>query len=42
MILDSQLPEKERYTWSIVSDARSGETPPTSGLMGPVTIKVIK
>ena len=42
MILDSQLPEKERYTWTIVSDARLGETPPASGLMGPVTIKEIK
>ncbi len=40
LILDNRLPEKERYTWTIIKDTKPDETPPSSGLLGPVTIKV--
>lgn len=39
MIYDSKLPLKDRYTWTVVSDAKPDEIPPSSGLIGPVTIK---
>lgn len=40
MIFDSRLPLKDRYTWTIVSDAKPDEAPPPSGLLGPVTLKI--
>jgi len=39
MILDSRLPVKDRYTWTVVTDLKSDEAPPSSGLIGPVTLK---
>lgn len=39
MILDSRLPVKDRYTWTVVTDTKPDEVPPSSGLLGPVTIK---
>ncbi len=41
LILDSGLPQDQRYTWTIVSEARPGDAPPPSGLTGPVTIKTV-
>jgi hypothetical protein len=41
LIFDSGLPEKDRYTWTIIRDMNSGEEPPSSGLIGPVTIKTL-
>jgi hypothetical protein len=39
LIYDSRLPANQRYTWVQVSDIRPGELPPSSGLLGPVTLK---
>ena len=41
MIYDKQLPENERYTWTVVEDIKEGEKPHVSGLLGPVTIEHI-
>ncbi|WP_347840164.1 glycosyl hydrolase [uncultured Draconibacterium sp.] len=41
MIYDKQLPEKEKYTWTVVDDIKEGEKPHVSGLLGPVTIEHI-
>lgn len=41
MIKDKMLPESERYTWTVVDDIKEGETPHSSGLLGPVTIEII-
>jgi hypothetical protein len=42
MIRDKMLPESERYTWTVVDDIKEGETPHSSGLLGPVTIETQK
>jgi len=39
LIFDSRLPEKERYTSTIVADYKPDDAPPSSGLIGPVTLK---
>ena len=39
LILDSGLPKEKRYTWTIISEAKPGDIPPSSGLIGPVTLK---
>jgi hypothetical protein len=39
LIFDSRLPVKDRYTWTIVSESKPDEAPPSSGLIGPVTLK---
>ena len=42
MVGDLELPEKERFTVTTVSDAEAGEELTPSGLMGPVSIEVVK
>ncbi len=42
MIKDKMIPENERYTWTVVEDIAEGEQPHISGLLGPVTIELIK
>nr|WP_319509530.1 glycosyl hydrolase [uncultured Draconibacterium sp.] len=42
MIKDKMLPEDERYTWTVFDDIKTGEEPHTSGLLGPVTIEIMK
>ncbi|TNF43163.1 MAG: hypothetical protein EP310_04915 [Bacteroidetes bacterium] len=41
MIKDKMLPDLERYTWTVVDDIKEGETPHSSGLLGPVTIETV-
>ena len=40
LIYDSRLSPGERYTWTQVSDIGAGEAPLSSGLAGPVTLKI--
>lgn len=42
MVKDASLPENQRYTWTIVTDARPDEKLQPSGLKGPVTIELIR
>jgi hypothetical protein len=42
MVGDLELPEEERFTVTTVSDAKKGEELVPSGLMGPVSIEVVK
>ncbi len=42
MVGDMELPESERFTTYTVADLKKGEELTPSGLMGPVTIEVIK
>ena len=42
LIKDKLLPENKRYTWTVVEDIHEGEEPHKSGLLGPVTIEIIK
>ena len=42
LIYDKKLPEKERYSWTVVEDIREDEEPHPSGLLGPVTIEQMK
>jgi hypothetical protein len=42
MVGDLELPEKERFTVYTVTDVKKGEALTPSGLMGPVSIEVIK
>ena len=42
MVLDKSLPESERYTWTSVDDVKPGEKLLSSGLMGPVSIEMIR
>lgn len=39
LVRDAALPEEERYTWTIISDARPDEALQSSGLKGPVSIE---
>ena len=41
LIKDETLPKDEKYTWLEVEDVKAGEDLMTSGLIGPVTIKMI-
>ena len=42
MVKDASLPIEKRYSWTTVSDVKSGEELQSSGLKGPVTIEVFK
>ncbi len=42
MVGDLELPEKDRFTVTTVSDAKEGEELVPSGLMGPVSIELVK
>jgi hypothetical protein len=42
MVGDMDLPEKERFTTYTVADLRKGEALTPSGLLGPVSIEIIK
>jgi hypothetical protein len=42
MVKDMMLPEDERYTWFIAHDIVAGEELPAAGLLGPVTLQVLK
>lgn len=42
LIKDKSLPENKRYTWTVVEDIHEGEETHTSGLLGPVTIEIIR
>jgi hypothetical protein len=42
LIKDKELPENERYTWIVEEDIKENEQPHVSGLLGPVTIEVLK
>ena len=42
MVGDMDLPEKERFTTYTVADLKKGEALTPSGLLGPVSIEVIK
>ncbi len=40
MIKDKKLPEKDKYTWTIIEDINKDEEAHISGLLGPVTIEL--
>lgn len=42
LIKDKLLPKEARYTWHLVDDIKADEKPHTSGLLGPVTIELVK
>ncbi len=42
LIKDKALPENERYTWIVNEDVKEGELPHSSGLLGPVSLEVLK
>ena len=42
MVLDKSLPKSERYTRTSVDDVKPGEKLLSSGLMGPVSIEIIR
>jgi hypothetical protein len=42
MVGDFEFPKDERFTVTTVSDARKGEELVPSGLMGPVSIEIVK
>ena len=42
MVGDMDLPEGERFTTYTVADLRQGEALTPSGLLGPVSIEVIR
>lgn len=41
MIKDESIPEGERYTWTVVNDVDPDEELTTSGLLGPVSVKMV-
>lgn len=41
MVKDESLPEDQRYTWTVVNDVEPDEELTTSGLIGPVSVKMI-
>ena len=42
MVLDESLPQDQKYTWTSVEDVEAGEELSASGLLGPVSIEIIK
>ncbi|MBS3771598.1 MAG: glycoside hydrolase family 2, partial [Bacteroidales bacterium] len=41
MVKDESLPEDEQYTWTVVNDIEPGEELMSSGLIGPVSFRMI-